>query len=95
MNEPMNTATIATTTIEQVENETERLLQKVEQLGWTKPFVETSCVTGPFPWRVTLGGHDRRPQLIQGVDINDAFAKSWRWLAAGAVARPYEVAAHD
>jgi hypothetical protein len=67
-----------------IEAETARLLGVVHRRGWIRPYVETSCVTGVFPWRVCFGAFGRRPRLIQGSSIDDAFAKAQAWLDAGA-----------
>jgi hypothetical protein len=72
-------------THEEIEAETARLLGMVHAMGWRRAFVEASCVTGPYPWRVTFGGFARHPMLIQGTGIEDAFAKARRWIEGGAI----------
>jgi hypothetical protein len=72
-------------THEEIEAETARLLGMVHAMGWRRAFVEISCVTGPYPWRVTFGGFARRPMLIQGTGIEDALAKARRWIEGDAI----------
>lgn len=68
-----------------IESEIPRLLGMVNAIGWKRAWVEVSCIGGPFPWRVIFGGFSRVPTMIQGIGIEDAFAKSRRWIEAGAI----------
>lgn len=77
---------------EEIEAETARLLGMVNGMGWKRAFVETSCITGVFPWRVTFGAFNRRPVLIQGSGIDDAFTKARRWIDSGALPMPGDAA---
>jgi hypothetical protein len=77
-------------THEEIEAETARLLGMVHAMDWRRAFVEISCVTGPYPWRVTFGGLARCPTLIQGKGIEDAFGKARRWIEADALGRATE-----
>lgn len=77
-------------THEEIQDETAKLLGAVNARDWKRAFVETSCITGPFPWRITFGAFGRRPTMIQGLSIEDAFAKAWCWIGTGSVDAPAE-----
>jgi len=65
----------------QIMAETDRLTNMVKPLGWS--WAEVSYTAGPYPWRFTFGGFDRKPFLIQGESLDAAIANARKWIADG------------